>query len=98
MVNTLFNCCVSFQSFYNQEVLLYNFLTDVSCLVGGGDQGGDQIVEQSGVKSRGGDQGGDQLVEKCYQKLRWWSGGEHEFSCKSFGSLAAIKTNNKTLP
>ena len=33
MVNTLFNCHVSFQSFYNQEVVLYNFQTDVSCLL-----------------------------------------------------------------
>ena len=30
---SLFNCHVSFQSFYNQEVVLYNFLTDVSCLL-----------------------------------------------------------------
>ena len=52
----------------------------------GGDQGGDQLAAQGGVKSRGGDQGGDQLAAQSGVKSR---GGDQFCVLSTGGSLAS---------
>ena len=76
MVNTLFNCHISFQSFYNQEVVLYNFQTDVSCLLEVVINSPLRVVSKVEVvikvviKVRGGDQIKVEVVIKVVIKVR----------------------------